>query len=335
MPRPPKAPSGLYLLLGPEEGEKDAFVRRLLGEIQRQRGEPPEVHRFYPFEDDLAEVLSLLANGSLFAGFRVAVVHNAEELKSKREVELLAEYAAHPPADTALLLLSAEVGRVDRRIERLADGPRKVIFWELFESQKLGWVNNFFRARGLQVQAEAVTFLLDMVENNTRELQAFCEKLALFFGSGSRIGLEDVEKVLYHSKEESAFSLFEKLSARDLAGSLEVLAKLLLSRDADAVQLLAVLAWQFRRLYAFQRLVAANYDAEEAGRRLEIRGKRTLQLHSQGARLYAAGELQRITRLTALFDLRARSLKSALHPTLLQLYLYYAVVRGGLPEASR
>ena len=333
MPRQPKSPSGLYLLLGPEEGEKDAYVRRLLGEIERQRGEPPEVHRFYPFEADLPEVLSVLANGSLFAGFRVALVHNAEELKTKRDVELLAAYAARPLADTALLLLSAEVGRVDKRIERLAPGPNKVIFWELFESQKQGWVNNFFRTRGIKVEPQAVAFLLDMVENNTRELQGFCEKLALFFGSGSSIGLQDVEKLLYHSKEESGFTLFEKLSARDLAGSLEVLAKVLLSRDSDAVQLLAVLAWQFRRLFAFQRLLAANYDPEEAARRLEIRGKRSQQLYAQAARRYAAQELRQITRLTALFDSRARSLKAALHPALLQLYLYYAVVRGGLPEA--
>jgi len=331
MPSRPGTPSGLYLLLGPEEGEKDAFVRRLLAEIERQRGEAPEVHRFYPFEADLGEVLSVLANGSLFAGFRVGVLHNAEELKTKRDVELLAQYAARPLPDTALLLLSSEVGRIDKRVERLATGQKKVIFWELFESQKQGWVTNFFRTRGLQVEAPAVAFLLDMVENNTRELQAFCEKLALYFGSGSRVGLEDVEKVLYHSKEENAFTLFEKLAARDLAGGLEVLAKILLSRDADAVQLLAVLAWQFRRLYAFQRLLAANYDPEEAGRRLEVRGKRAQQMYAQAARRFAAEELRRITRLTALFDSRARSLKSGLHPALLQLYLYYAVVRGGLP----
>jgi DNA polymerase-3 subunit delta len=65
---------------------------------------------------------------------------------------------------------------VDKRIERLVPKENKVIFWELFESQKQGWVNNFFRARGLSVEPEAVDFLLDMVENNTRELQAICER---------------------------------------------------------------------------------------------------------------------------------------------------------------
>ena len=69
------------------------------------------MHRFYPFEADLSQALAVLANGSLFASFRVAVFHNAEELKTKRDVDLLAGYAAHPNPDTALVLLSSEVGR--------------------------------------------------------------------------------------------------------------------------------------------------------------------------------------------------------------------------------
>jgi DNA polymerase-3 subunit delta len=208
---------------------------------------------------------------------------------------------------------------------------RKVIFWELFESQKQGWVNNFFRARGMGIEPEAVDFLLDMVENNTRELQAICERLALFFGKGARVGYAEVERLLYHSKEENGFTLFDRLAGRDFPGSLEVLSKILLSRDSDAVALLALLASQVRKLFAFARLLAANYDPAEAAQRLEIRGKRAQQTYAGAARRYSLGELARLLRLTALFDHRVRSLKAALHPALLQLYLYYALVRGGLP----
>jgi DNA polymerase-3 subunit delta len=328
----PKAAGGLYLLLGPEEGEKDAFVRRLLEQIAREHGGPPEVHRYYPFETDLSEALAALANGSLFSAFRVAVYRSAEELRSKREVDLLAGYAAHPGPGTALLLESPEVGRVDKRIERLVAGEHKVIFWELFERQKQGWVSNFFRTRGMSIEPEAVDFLLDMVENNTRELQAICERLALFFGKGARVGYAEVERLLYHSKEENGFTLFERLAARDLTDCLEVLSKILLSRDSDAVALLALLAGQVRTLFAFQRLLAANYTVEDAAQRLNIRGKRVQQTFAGAAKRYSLEELARILRLTALFDQRARSLKAALHPALLQLYLYYAVVRGGIPS---
>jgi DNA polymerase-3 subunit delta len=264
----------------------------------------------------------------------VAVFHNAEDLKTKRDADLLAGYAQRPIPDTALVLLSPEVGGqrgVDKRVEAVVAKDHKVIFWELFESQKQGWVNRFFQARGMGIEPQAVEFLLDMVENNTRELEAICERLALFFGKGSRVGYAEVERLLYHSKEENGFTLFEKLATRELESCLEVLSKILLSRDSDAVALLAMLAGQVRKLFAFARLLAANYDPAEAAERLEIRGKRGLQTYTGGARRYNLEELARLVRLTALFDYRARSLKAALHPQLLQLYLYYAVVRGGLP----
>ena len=101
-----------------------------------------------------------------------------------------------------------------------------------------------------------------------------------------------MERLLYHSKEENGFTLFEQLAARDLLGSLEVLAKILLSRDADAVQLLGVLAGQARKLLLFQRLLLANYGAAEAAERAEVRGKRQQQTFAEAARRYSQEELR-------------------------------------------
>jgi DNA polymerase-3 subunit delta len=322
--------TGPYLLLGPEAGEKEAFLRRLLERLSKEHGSPPEVQRYYPFEGDLTEALANLANGSLFAGHRVLLLNNAEALTRKRELDLLAGYCAHPAPGSTLVMLSDEVARVDRRLDELVPKENKVIFWELFESQKQGWIVNYFKTRGIQVESPAVEFLLDMVDNDTRTLAGTCEKLALFFGSGSRIGYAEVEKILFHSKEENVYTLFERLAQRDFAGSLEVLAQILLAREADAVQLLAGLAAQYRKVLGMKRLLEASYSVEDAAQRLKIRGgKRVLRIYAEGCRRYGLSELESILYLTARFDLRARSLKSTLHGLLLELYLYYAALRGG------
>ena len=49
----------LYLLLGPEEGEKDSFVERLIGRISKAIGQAPEIHRFYSFDSEVPEVLAV------------------------------------------------------------------------------------------------------------------------------------------------------------------------------------------------------------------------------------------------------------------------------------
>ena len=87
----------------------------------------------------------------------------------------------------------------------------------MFDNQKQGWVTNFFRQRKITIAADAVEYILDMVENNTRDMRAECERLALFFGPDATIGLESVEQYIYHSKEENVFTLFDRICERELA----------------------------------------------------------------------------------------------------------------------
>jgi len=322
-------PAAAYLLLGPEVGEKDAFVRRLAAQLAKQAGGSPEMHRFYGFDVEVSQVVAVLRNGSLFSPHRLVLLGNAELLTRKGDLDLLAEYCKRPAPDATLLLSSEELTRIDRRLEQMVAKEDRIVFWELFENQKMGWIQNFFGKRRIQIEPRAASFLLEMVENNTRQLQDTCEKLTLFFGEGSRIGHEDVEKILYHSKEENVFTLFDKIAARDFPGSLEILGKILLSRETDPVQLLAGLLAQIRRLLALKSLLEGRYGLEEACASLNLRGKKVQKLYAEGARQYSVEELQALIVLVARFDVRLRSLKTALAATLLQLFLYYAVVRGG------
>ena len=319
----------LYLLLGPEEGEKDSFINRLIRRITKTIGQAPETHRFYAFDSDMLEILATLRNGTLFSPYRVVLFRNVELLSKKRDLDQLAEYCDRPAPQTSLILLSEEIGRIDKRLEKMVPKDNKVIFWELFENQKKGWILNFFKKSNIQIDPQAASFLLEMVENNTKELKDTCEKLRVFFGEGSRIEYADVEKILYHSKDENVFSLFEKISSRDLDASLEVLNKLLLSRESDPVGLLAGLLAQVRKLQTLKGLIEQRYSYEEAFSRVKMSSKRMQKIYVEGCRRYSLDELQAIVLLIARFDYRVRSFKSNLHVTLLQLFLYSLVVRGG------
>ena len=319
----------LYLLLGPEEGEKDAFVERLIQRISNAIGQAPEIHRFYSFDSEIPEVLAVLRNGSLFSPYRVVLLRNAELLTKNSDLDQLSAYAGNPADQSSLVMFSEEIGRIGKRLEKLVPRENKVIFWELFENQKVGWILNFFKKRNIRIDPQAVTLLLEMVENNTKELKDTCEKLSIFFGEGSEIGYANVEKILYHSKDENVFTLFDRIAARDLDASLEVLAKLLLSREADAVGLLGGLLFQVRRLKDLKLLTEKRYSYEEAFARSKITGKRMQKTYSAALQRYSLGELQAIIQLIARFDYRVRSLGAVLHPNLLQLFIYYLIVKGG------
>ena len=327
-----------YLLLGPEEGEKSAFVEKVRAALAKRIGEAPEAHRFYAGETPAAEIVRCLRNLSLFSRHRLVIVSNAEELKRAEEVNALVEYLASPADDATLLLLSTGFsGDIDRKIA--GDQRRKTggavpfeaqkIFWELFDNQKQGWVTAFFRQRKIAIDPDAVEYLLDMVENNTRDMRVECDRLALFFGPGSTLTLDNVEHYVYHSKEENVFTLFDRICDRELLAAEETLDRILLSREAEATQLAAGLLMQFRRLAGYKRMLAANYESTEAFQKLRIFSKKNQKTYAEGSRRFSGEDLELIVRLLVQFDERFRSVKADLHELLLRLLVYYIVARAG------
>ena len=334
--RPSKEPPA-WLLLGPEEGEKAAFVEKVRATLSRA-GEPPEVHRFYAGETPVSDIVLALSNLSLFSRHRLVIVANAEEIHRAEEAGVLADYLAAPAGDATLVLLSSGfAGDIDRKIA--GDARRKTpgaipaehqkIFWELFDNQKQGWVTGFFRQRSITIDADAVDYLLDMVENNTRDMRVECERLAQFFGPGAALTLERVEQYVYHSKEENVFTLFDRICAGELTRAEETLDRILLSREAEATQLAAGLLMQFRRLAGYVRMRAANYEGAEAFQKLRIYSKRNQKTYMEGARRYSREDLALIVQLLVEFDERFRSVKTDLHDLLLRLLVYYLAAKSG------
>ncbi len=322
--------AAVHLLLGPEEGEKTAFIDKIRESLSARLGEPPEVTRFYASEARMADVVLCLRNQTLFSQHRLVVLIGVEEVKRAEEVKILLEYLGAPADDATLLLVaSGFASEVDRKIVAAVPKDRQKIFFEMFDNQKQGWIVSFFRQRKITVDPAAVDYILDMVENNTREMRAECERLALFFGPEATIGLTEAEQYIFHSKEENVFTLFDRLCERELAASEEVLDKILLSKEAEPTQIAAGLLMQFRKLASLKRLLAENYEPSEAFSRLRIMSKRNQKTYREGARAYSVEQLADIRLLLADFDERFRSIKADLHALLLHLLVYYIVQRAG------
>jgi len=325
----------VHLLLGPESGEKERFLEQIAEQVGRSTGSPPEITNAYTFDTPVSDVLAILRNGSLFAAHRIVVLKGAESITKKNDVELIREYIARPAPDATFCLL-ADTPSIDKRIEKAAPSGAKRIFWELFDNQKRSWLVGYFRDAGITISPAASELLLDMVDNNTKDMRKECEKLTLFFGKGSTIEESDVESYIYHSKEENVFTLFDRVAAADFPGSLEVVQSILLSGEANAVSLLSGLLWQFRRLHEIRTLLDNNYGVTEACSKAKIRSKRAQKSYVAGSKNYRAEDLERVITLIARYDALARGTRSGGESLLLELFLYYCIVkRGREPESYR
>jgi len=324
--------SPVWLLTGPETGERNAMADSILAAVVKSCGDC-DVHRLYAQDVPLKEVLSLLQNGTLFSSARLIFLRNAELIKKKDEIESLASWIAsqHSGAlfpEATLLLLSDEIS-VDRKLEAIIPKDCKKVFWEMFENRKEQWIKDFFQKAGLHSDPDAISIILELVENNTEELRKACTLFTLFFPSGHTITGTDVEAILEHNREENAFTLFDALVQGNLDGALAIYHKISLSRESSPVQVIAGLSWCFRRLGDWHLLVATGAMDEFSLKKAGFSSRKAQTQYRAAAGRWSAADSVRILGLLADTDIRIRSGGTALADLELEAALYLITIARG------
>ena len=323
----------IYLYTGPEFGRRNEAVDTVKKSLKKKFGEIDE-YLFYLLETPLSEVLTILSGGTLFTDATCIVCKNAELLKKKEDISQLTQWLEMAEDSSVLILISDEVS-VDSKLDKLVPDSNKKKFWEMFENEKLPWVKNYFRKNGFSITDDAAQQILDMVENNTEALKNECSRFFICFPENHEITADDVDSILIHNREESAFTLFNKISnysqspEKRLEAGLAILKKICLSKDNSSVKIIAGLASCFRKLILWHNL-NSDYSCDEFT--LKKNGFSSSLMQNQyrnAAKIWTVGQTTGILAILASTDMEIRSGGTVMEEILLQKMLYEIVIKKG------
>ncbi len=334
----------VWLFTGPENGEKNAEVEKIRLQAEKRYGSL-ETYKYYASDIRAGDLVSLLQNGSLFSTGKFVVLKNAELIKLKDEITMLADWIfsvssakENPENNSFLILLSDEIS-VDKKLEAAVPESHKKIFWELFEDRKEQWIVSFFRKEGLSIDEKAVRLILEMVENNTEAMRAACSPFPLFYEKGSVITEKEVEYIISHNKEESPFTLFDALAKHDFENAAAVFRKISLSKESSPPQIIAGLSYCFRRLQDWHSL------AEQAGgpgrsipsdvlRRGGFSSTKMQAQYRSAARIWNSAAVERILAMLTYGDEELRSNSGQIQNMMFE-YLLYRIAKEGTVNNAR
>ncbi|GHV93737.1 DNA polymerase III subunit delta [Spirochaetia bacterium] len=331
--------AGAYIFLGLELGKKqdavDEIRKKIAGDVAGNgaanssgtaggvaaNGAVNSVEEtvFYAGETSAGPITDAVQNHSLFAESRIIIVKNAELIKKKDEVDLLASCMKNIEAGTVLILLSDE-NKLAAGLDNAVPKENRRVFYELFESEKTEWLRSFFRREGYTIDADGIETILEMVENNTEAMRRECSRLMLFLPKDRTVTAEDIEKWLSHSREESAFTLFSRIAAGDLSKALESLHTLLAAKESGQ-GILAGLAWCFRKLRDYLALVEAGTADNIGLRNIGLASPKLRDEYAAAARRYNSSGADACLALTAEYDSLLRSPVSVMEDVLMDAYI--------------
>ncbi|MDR1566857.1 MAG: DNA polymerase III subunit delta [Treponema sp.] len=321
----------LWILLGLEIGEKEASAREIAEKFAA--GAFVEKTTYYAGDTPVPQMVSAMRNGSLFAARRIFFIKNAEAIKRKEDLDLLASYMASPQEDTVLILMSEE-NSISKVLEKAAPPASKRVFYELSDSRKTDWVGAFFRNKGFRIGTGGIQTILELVENNTQALERECSRLTLFLEKQKEISAGDVEKWLSHTRDESAFTLFSRIAAGDLSRSLESLRTLFGAKESPQA-ILAGLAWCFRKLRDYLTLEESGVRDDWEYKKIGVSSPQAKRDYAAAARRYNLEGTDSCLALTAEYDALVRSASSFPEQILMDQYLYkiHRLAVSGQPGA--
>jgi len=326
---PTQSRPSTYILAGPETGKREAFVRELIASLAEKDGTPPECSRLYAGEVPAEQLVGILQNSSLFSSRRVVEYRDAEAVTSKAALSALEGYIRNP-AEDALLILVTEGYSLAKSLETAVGAANKKMFWELRDSEKPAWIRERLARDRLSVEDETIEAILELVENETSALESACMVLAACFPEGTRLRADDAEAALSRSRQEDAFSLFDRMAGGDLSSALLVLDTLLADRQSEPAGIISALIWSFRRTERLHRWIASGLAPDEAFRREKLTSKTGQKKFRAAMQRYTAEECARIVRAASETEGSLRGgFPSSFARVLLHLFLRSAMALKG------
>lgn len=313
-----------YLFLGPEEGlitqALTAIKKKIFGQSENIKDKI-----FYYHGDDVTknEISGFFESNFLFITKRLLIIREAESLKPDAVSAIVSIIEKGIGSDLYMILISSnqEKKKINTRLEKLFTFEQKIYFWELFTNQKQSWIISFFKSHQKQITNNAVNFILNMVENNTFEFKAECEKILYSMKDKSLIDEEQLENFLYHSKDESLFTLLDSVSLGDKIRSIDILHKLYLTKESSLISLTGGFFWYFRILMKLHFLKQKGVGQEKAFAQMKIVFRKMKKTFEQGLQTMSLQQISGNLIKLADLDIRLRTLSTEIKLIAFEIFL--------------
>ena len=222
-----------YLLSGDDDAKLSAALARLRTRAEREGG-PGGLEVFEatgstgPDADAIAGSIPAM---SLTAERRYLLADAVERWKAAQVATVAAGLAAMPPEVTVVLVAR---GAPPKGLAEAVEGaggehhayraPRK--------RELPAWLAAAARERGFELAPQAARALLTRLGESTVRLGTELDRLALWAGSGGRVGVEDVEAMVGDDSERAGWALGDAIVGRDREAAVAAADELLAQGDA-------------------------------------------------------------------------------------------------------
>ena len=220
----------------------------------------------------IMDVLEDASTVSMFSNKKVIVLENCFFLtanKTIENIEVLEQFIEHYQSDnTCIFIQYTDKLDTRKKVYKLLNKYGTII--ELKEKDE-GYVKKFIEEylnnEGYKI--EDSSYFIKKVGFQLSTIQNELDKLMMYKIEDKVITNQDIDKISIQSIDEEIFALTDAIVARDIQKSLSLLSEFL-NQGYDEIQIIMLLASQFRFFFQVKRLLNKNKSEVEIAKILEV-----------------------------------------------------------------
>ncbi|ACH94693.1 DNA polymerase III subunit delta [Borrelia recurrentis] len=294
----------VYLLLGKEQGLKEAYLNDIFSKLNAD-----DIHITKLFMSELSsiELSERFLSSSFFAKREVFIIYEIENLKNKKDLELIYNTLLKPL--NKIIIFISDENSISFE-PKVSVNVIKKTFYELSDNDKFSFVKKSFFQLGIKITDKAINLMLFMLDADTKILQSYVNSFALVI-KDKTIDEDDVTAWLSFVRLENVFSLFESILKKDMERAL-VKVKAILEQGEELVGIIMSLGWKFKKF------LKIKIDCENTNNISSILKKHKIffsleKTYKIGLCNYSVLDIKFIFKILHKFDLYARVYGKNMH----------------------
>lgn len=226
-------------------------------------------------ENDIETFSNACKTISFFDDMRLIILSQpfATQDISNRIIEILIALNAQNVRDIVILAVAQggeqELTRKHPKLFKMLASGKPIKCFNMPKGSELQkWIHEECANLGSSISAPAATHLAQTIEPDTLMLAQEIRKLCAY-ASGREITASDVELLVQPSIKQNVFALTDAIASKESSRAILLLERQLF-HGADPMQLLGIIAWQFRVLLTVGDLYKRGLSAREIAKKSKL-----------------------------------------------------------------
>lgn len=259
--------NNFYLIYGPDRSIINNELNKVIDKLKID-----DIVKYDMTNSSLLDVIEDASTVGLFSNNKIIILDDCYFLSANKTIDNLEDLEKYiekyNPNNYCILISYAEKVDTRKKIYKLLKSKAKIIEQvKVDDDYLLNYINEELKRE--QYKIDDINYFLNKVGKNLYNVKNELNKLMMYKLDTKMITRDDVDKITVKSIEEEIFALTDAVIAKNTILSLSLLEEFL-KKDYEEIQIIMLLASQFRFLFQVKRLLNKGKSEGEIAKVLEV-----------------------------------------------------------------